>query len=145
MPTTSYHKAIGGVCWAQPSIHNWLFETTISQCVNAKQLSHPPKWSQQWPITISLTKVINQKTRQASPECTHPIRGSQSQTSYPRVHIARQAIPRFNGKTPWIKRELQGGYRRQQQETERAEEKEDHGEHRSQSRNTLGHTHAAGS
>ena len=25
------------------------------------------------------------KTRQASPECTQPIRGSESQTSYPRV------------------------------------------------------------
>ena len=32
-----------------------------------------------------LTKVINQKIRQASPECTHPIRGLESQTSYPKV------------------------------------------------------------
>ena len=45
----------------------------------------------------NLTKVINQKTGQASPECTHPIRGLESQTSYPRVHTARQAIPGFNG------------------------------------------------
>ena len=48
-------------------------------------------------------KVANKKTRQATPECTHPIRGSESQTSYPRVPIVRQAIPGFNEKPPWIK------------------------------------------
>ena len=34
----------------------------ISQCVEAKQLSYPPKQSQQLPITISLTKVMLEGT-----------------------------------------------------------------------------------
>ena len=74
-----------------------------------------------------LTKVIYQKTRQASPECTHPIRGSESQTSYPRVHLARQAIPGFNGETPWIKGALQNprdGRRERENRAERAGEEE---------------------
>ena len=51
-----------------------------------------------------LTKGSQPKTREATPECTCPIRGSGSQTGYPRVHITRQAIPGFNEKTSWIKR-----------------------------------------
>ena len=74
-----------------------------------------------------LTKVDNQKTRQTIPECTHPIRGSESQTSYPRVHIVRQAIPGFNKKTPQIKRGLQSP--RERQEEKRNEDK-GHGEHK---------------
>ena len=70
-----------------------------------------------------LTKVINQKTKiyQDSPECIHPIRGSEGQTSYLRVHIARQAIPRFIGKTPWIKGHCRTpeGERKKRKERER--------------------------
>ena len=44
------------------------------------------------------------QTRQATPECTCPIRGLGSQTSYPRVNITRQAMPEFNERTPQIKR-----------------------------------------
>ena len=67
-----------------------------------------------------LTKVDNQKIRKASPECSHPIRGSESQTSYPRMHKARQAIPRFNGKTPW-KRGLQNPSKGKEEEREQRE------------------------
>ena len=45
-----------------------------------------------------LTKGSQPQTRQATPEWTCPIRGSGSQTGYPRVHITRQAIPGFNEK-----------------------------------------------
>ena len=44
------------------------------------------------------------QTRQATPECTCPIRGSGSQTGYPRMHITRQAIPGFNVKNTLDKR-----------------------------------------
>ena len=43
-----------------------------------------------------LTKGNQPQTRQATPECTCPIRGSGSQTGYPRMHITRQALPGFN-------------------------------------------------
>ena len=73
----------------------------ISQYVDAMELSSPTKQSQQWPIRISLTGVMpGSITRQASPECTQPIKGPESQASYPRVCITRQAIPEFNGRIP---------------------------------------------
>ena len=73
----------------------------ISQHVDAKQLSSPTKQSQQWPIRISLTKVTpGWITRQASLEYIRPIRGPESQTSYSRVCITRQAIPEFSGGIP---------------------------------------------
>ena len=92
--------------------------------------------------------MINQKIRQASPECTHPIRSSESQTSYPRVHTTRQAIPGFNGETPWIKRGAADPQRERERERDsRREEKSSQeivGNTGLQSRNILGYTHAAG-
>ena len=44
------------LCWG--TIYGTRLEITISQHADAKQLSPPPKQSQQWPIIISLTKVM---------------------------------------------------------------------------------------
>ena len=44
----------------------------------------------------NLTNGSQPQTRQVTPECTCPIRGSGSQTGYPRMHITRQAIPGLN-------------------------------------------------
>ena len=51
-----------------------------------------------------LTQGTQPQTRQATPECTCPIRGSGSQTSYPRVQITRQAMLGVNESTPLDKR-----------------------------------------
>ena len=68
------------------------------------------------------------------------------------VHTARQAIPGFNEKTPWIKgtaepqkevkRSSQG--KRGEQEAEERRTLKDTGNIGSQTRNILGYTHAAG-
>ena len=82
------------------------------------------------------------KTRQASPECTQPIRGLESQTSYPRVCINRQAIPEFNGRIPYIKGRLQNPRREKKQ----AREKPERGEHKVKEQEQEHRTtHAAGS
>ena len=71
------------------------------------------------------------------------------------MHTARQAIPGFNEKTPWIKgtAEPQQGVKRLRRVKERGESKKqegtrtmkDMGNIGSQTRNILGYTHAAGS
>ena len=74
----------------------------ISQCVKAKQLSYQSKQLQWQPIMISLTRVMLGWTPNKRWLITKPDKlplnapaqseGLESQTSYPRVHIARQAI-----------------------------------------------------
>ena len=125
----------------------------ISQCVNAKQLSHPSKQSvmanndqsnkchtwidtqQRWLIRRSDKLVQNAPTK------------SEAQK-------ARQAIPGLNEKTPWIKgaAEPQSGSEVKKSQGERGEQEaegmgtmKDMGNIGPQTRNILGYTNAAGS
>ena len=63
---------------------------TISQCVEAKQLSHPPKWQ---PIIISLTRVMLGWTPNKMWLITKPDKLPQNATAQSEAWKARQAIP----------------------------------------------------
>ena len=84
MPATSYPKAIGGVYQSTidyPACRHWTVKHSDSMVTNHS-------WPYKGHAQLS--------TRQASPQCIWPIRALGSQTCYPRVHHARQAIPEFN-------------------------------------------------
>ena len=104
MPSTSYPKAIGGVCQSTtdyPACRHWTVK-----CSNSMATNHI------WPYK-GHTQL---STRQASPQCIWPIRGLGSQTCYPRNQQARQAIPEFSkGGTLNIRgeREREGNQERQ--------------------------------
>ena len=65
----------------------------ISQCVQAKQLSYPPKWLQQQPIMISLTRVMLRWTPNKRWLITKPDELPQNAPAQSEAQKARQAIP----------------------------------------------------
>ena len=91
--------------------------------------------------------MINQQTRQASLECTTQSDAQKARQANPRVHIARKAIPGFDGETSWIKGTWQNPRKRRggKGEKERRNSQEAMGNIGSQSRNKPGYTHVAGS
>ena len=107
MPATSYPKAIGGVCQSTidyPACRCWTVKCSDSMATNHI-----------WPYK-GHTQL---STRQASPQCIWPIRAPGSQTCYPRVHHARQAIPEFNKGGTLNIRETDGQRGRDQPDSQR--------------------------
>ena len=72
----------------------------ISQCIEAKQLSYPPMWPQQGPITISLTRVMLEGIPNKRWLITKPDKVPHNAPAQSEAQKARQAIPGFNKKTP---------------------------------------------